>query len=223
MSTDKSTSLFVLLVIIAIAITQFNKVPEDKQMTDKEFFMQLVKTHPDPAVSQNMASKWQDGKIIVRPTNSLGLSALGSMDFIPHADFKKEYGYETPYPVQPVMLINANLLATARSDDHVRCKLMKTVRHELEHFLQWERGEFFQTRPEDVTCKEIWEREFPIYLDDCHRTARWWPDQPSVFPDDRCSFANNPARFARIIHGMLGQRIPKCTSEWSDIIASMSE
>ncbi len=198
--------------------------PKDDLGDMKDFVLKLVTEHPDPLVSQDLKKAWGRGEIRLVP-EKLPYGHAGSFERISREAVLSDFGARIDAEYQGAIVLSIDKLNAARHDELVARSLQKTIRHEYRHYQQWQSGEFFQKNfgdeASEVTCEEIWNREFPIYLEDCFLVEKWWPNQPSIFPPRRCAYKDDPPQFASMVFALLSGPAPDCRPVWSEIVREM--
>jgi hypothetical protein len=191
------------------------------------WMIELVKQHPDPVISKQLFEEWKESAIAITPVD-LGSDVAGSLVFYSPKKSMQVFGLMPQKESLPVLELNISFMEEARSNLGMRVQIMKTIRHEYEHYLQWKRGEAFQkvyAEGSNGECEEIWKRELPVYLADCVRWKRWWSKTPmSTAMEVRCQYSDDEFRFQTVLASQLGTKMPECVSVWKKSIpASVKE
>ncbi len=184
-----------------------------------KFLVRLIKNHPDKRVSDDFNKNRRQGRIylVVKPL-TVGLGG----SFVLYTSQGKKVGFGTSHDksLRPTIVLNQSTLKSAQEGDGFAYRsLERSLWHEYMHYLQWEKQEFFQepfaTDELERSCLEIWNREFPIYREECLLVEKWWPNNRSISPPERCRHKNDPSRFAQAMYDLLNNKEPECQEVWS--------
>lgn len=183
------------------------------------WMIKLVREHPDPVISKQLHEEWSRSEIAIL-SSKLDANVVGTLSFYEPELSERVFGVRPKTGQMPVLELDESFLESAQRDPAVRVQLMKTLRHEYEHYLQWRSGTAFHNNyaPDSKeNCVEIWEREYPVYLADCRRWQRWWAEFPmSPVMANRCQYSDDPRYFQLVLAHQLATKAPKCMPVWQE-------